>query len=96
MSKSFYFNQYSDRNYNDPAYKKWRYEVFKRDKFKCKWPGCKKHKTLRAHHIMTWAEYPHMRFEIPNGITLCENHHKIVKDKESEFMRFLIGLIQKS
>lgn len=70
------------RNFNDPEYKKWRLSVYKRDNFLCQWPGCSSKKRLNAHHIKTWAEYPGLRFCTDNGITLCYNHHKMIKGLE--------------
>lgn len=70
------------RNYKDPLYKKWRLDVYKRDKFTCKWPGCNKSNKLNAHHIKTWAHYPGFRFDVNNGITLCKQHHDMIKGQE--------------
>ena len=46
------------RNFNDPQYKKWRKEIYKRDNHKCQWPGCNSHKKLNAHHIRKWSDFP--------------------------------------
>ena len=71
------------RNFNDPTYKKWRKAVYSRDDHKCQWPGCSSRKKLNAHHIKTWAEFPALRYCTQNGITLCYNHHKMIKGMES-------------
>jgi predicted restriction endonuclease len=71
------------RNFDDPEYKKWRTSVYKRDKFKCQWPGCSISKKLNAHHIKTWAEFPGLRYCTSNGITLCYLHHKMIKGLEN-------------
>lgn len=85
-----------DRNYHDPAYKKWRLSIYRRDRFKCRWPGCKnpKHK-LKAHHIMKWSTYPLMRFNIDNGITLCKYHHEQINGQEDYYIRFFMDLLRK-
>jgi predicted restriction endonuclease len=70
------------RNFNDPLYKKWRKKVYERDSFTCQWPGCKVKNKLNAHHIKKWSDYPALRFEISNGITLCKNHHLMIKGIE--------------
>lgn len=71
------------RNFKDPEYNKWRKSVYKRDNFVCQWPGCMDSKKLNAHHIKTWSEYPSLRFVVDNGITLCKNHHKMIKGMEN-------------
>lgn len=70
------------RNYDDPLYKKWRLNIYKRDNFKCQWPSCTFKKKLHAHHIYTWAKFPNLRFNIDNGISLCKIHHDMVKNQE--------------
>jgi len=98
--KKFYKRKpfWNDRNYDDPAYKKWRSDVLKRDGFKCQFPKCNCKKRLNVHHIRTWAKHPAIRFNIMNGITLCYKHHRLVWGKEEEyellFTRFLVNKIQ--
>ncbi len=70
------------RNFGDPQYKKWRKQVYSRDKHCCRWPNCSVKKKLNAHHIKTWAQFPGLRFEIQNGITLCKYHHGLIKGME--------------
>ena len=57
------------RNFNDPQYKKWRKDVYKRDKYCCRWPNCPLKKKLNAHHIRTWAQFPGLRFDVNNGMS---------------------------
>jgi hypothetical protein len=54
-------------------YKKWRLSVYKRDNYCCVKCGSKE--KLNAHHIKSWKNYPHLRYAISNGITLCEKCH---------------------
>ena len=37
------------RNFEDPQYKKWRKDVYKRDNFHCQWPGCVNNKKSLNH-----------------------------------------------
>ena len=56
-------------------YRKWFRLVFKRDKFTCK--CCGKHGvTLNAHHLDGYDNFKEKRYDINNGITLCEDCHK--------------------
>lgn len=57
-----------------PEYKEWKISVFKRDKYICQ--CCKnKSKKIQAHHILSFSQYPELRLDINNGITLCEDCH---------------------
>lgn len=81
------------RNFDDPQYKTWRKEVYKRDKHTCQWPGCSSKKKLNAHHIKTWADFPSLRFTLDNGITLCYNHHKLIKNLEHIYEAVFLKII---
>ena len=68
----------SDRNTKE--YSEWRESVYKRDKYTCQ--ICKKvGGNLNAHHIKEYAKFPELRFEIDNGITLCEECHRKIHKK---------------
>jgi hypothetical protein len=70
-TNNFYF-KYNRNEY--PELKIWRKEVFNRDNFTCQ--KCKqKSGKIEAHHIKRWSEYPDLRFDINNGITLCKTCH---------------------
>jgi len=66
-------SRYYKTGYYSTEYKNWRMEVFKRDGFKCKHCGGMGY--ITAHHIKSFAHYPDLRFEITNGLTLCEPCH---------------------
>lgn len=72
----------------------WRRRVFARDKFKCQRCGYSKGKIFRAHHVAPWAEFPDKRFDLNNGITLCDPCHRWVHskaNKEKEFLNYAIS-----
>lgn len=59
---------------NSSVYKEWRTNVFERDNYTCqccgKVGGC-----LNAHHIQNFSEYPELKLDMSNGITLCVECH---------------------
>lgn len=52
----------------------WTLAVFRRDGFRCR--ACGHNGKLEAHHIHPWSDFPSLRFELSNGITLCKTHHR--------------------
>lgn len=73
-------------------YAEWRQQIFTRDNFKCKINSdCKGQ--LEAHHILPWIDYPELRFDINNGITLCHAHHPRKKNEVAELSPYLKELV---
>ncbi len=52
----------------------WREKIFERDNYICQNCG-KKNCNLNAHHLNNFSEYPDLRFDLDNGITLCRECH---------------------
>ena len=61
---------------NRVEYKCWRISVFERDNWTCQFCGIRG-VYLNAHHIKSWANYPALRYEVDNGVSLCEDCHKL-------------------
>lgn len=55
-------------------YVEWRNSVYCRDGFRCQVCGAM-HCKLNAHHIMNWCDNEDLRYDIDNGITMCEKCH---------------------
>jgi hypothetical protein len=55
-----------------------RRAVRERDRNRCRYPGCESRRT-DAHHIKHWANGG--QTTLPNLISLCKAHHRIVHDK---------------
>lgn len=73
--EKFPFEKTNSDYRNCKEYSSWRSKVFERDNFTCQ--ICKKvGGTLNAHHIKPFKDYPLLRFDVDNGITLCESCHK--------------------
>jgi len=61
---------------NSREYKEWRATIYIRDHFTCQMCGEVGGK-LEAHHIKRWSDYPELRYDINNGVTLCVECHKL-------------------
>ncbi len=78
---------------NDMAYKEWRLQVYKRDNFKCRIENQDCSGRIIAHHILPWSDFPELRYNINNGITLCQAHHPRKRAEEKRLIPFFIGLV---
>ncbi len=78
---------------NDTAYKEWRKKIWLRDGYKCKIanPDCKGR--IEAHHILGWKDYPELRYEVNNGITLCHFHHPRKRKDEMRLSPYFQELV---
>lgn len=71
--------EYIRQERSSNEYKKWRSCVFTKDNYTCQCCGAKskagKHVILNAHHIANWKDNPTIRYDVSNGVTLCEQCH---------------------
>lgn len=89
------------RDMQNGEIRKWRNKVYERDNYTCQ--ICKVVGTkLNAHHINSWDIHEEERFDISNGVTLCENCHTnfhIIygygKNTKAEFNHYLTNLNKK-
>lgn len=81
------------REWNSLWYKKLRLMIFNRDNFTCALTG-KKGGVLHMHHIKRYADYPALRFDPRNLITLSEAAHEEVTGQEAKYMPQLWKLAQ--
>ena len=55
-------------------YAEWRIAVWSRDKNLCKVCNTRQ-KVMIAHHLDGFNIFPEKRFDVDNGVTLCDRHH---------------------
>ena len=72
-----YWN-YEDRR--SSKYKNWKKQVLTRDNYICQ--RCDSKENLVVHHIKKFSENKQLRFDVNNGITLCQKCHKEVHKNE--------------
>lgn len=78
---------------NDPAYHQWVRKVKSRDKQTCRIcdENCDGYNIV--HHIFSWVKYIKLRYELTNGITLCQAHHPRGRVKEELFRKLFSYLV---
>lgn len=57
-------------------HRRWSEKVRKRDQYTCKKCGIHNPEGVTAHHIFGKKQYPELRYEVENGITLCRRCHR--------------------
>ena len=58
---------------DEPEYRIWRKEIFKRDSYTCQ--KCNQKGYLNSHHIENFSSNKKLRYIISNGTTLCKKCH---------------------
>ena len=71
---------------DNPNYKEWRINVYKRDNFTCRIESEDCNGRIEAHHILPWRDFQELRYKLNNGITLCHAHHPRGEAKEKLLM----------
>jgi hypothetical protein len=77
----------------DYRYKLWMLAVKNRDGWKCKISNQDCRGRLEAHHILSWKDYPELRYQVNNGITLCCAHHPRKRIEEKQLSPYFQDLI---
>lgn len=78
---------------NNPEYKQWRKQVWKRDNWKCKINNRDCEGRIEAHHILSFTDYPELRYIVNNGITLCHAHHPRKRAEEKQLISVFTDLV---
>ena len=86
-----FYNVPKDRDENQGA---WAKKIYRRDKYTCQRCGSKD-TPLHAHHIHSFSFFPHLAWDLDNGITLCEScHYKVHAKKRHDGIYFVNGVIR--
>ena len=65
----------SEKIRKSSTYKDWRKLVFEKDNYTCQCCGSNKGGNLNAHHLENFSDNEELRFDVDNGVTLCEECH---------------------
>lgn len=80
----------------DTSHREWSRTVKMRDKWQCRIKNQDCEGRLEAHHILSYAEYPELRYTINNGITLCHAHHPRGRAEEKRLVAEFQALVSVS
>lgn len=83
----------ANKDRRSSVYVTWRAVVWKRDNWRCKIANKDCKGRLEAHHILSYTNYPELRYDINNGITLCHFHHPRKRAEEERLSPYFKELI---
>lgn len=78
---------------NNPAHHNWSLNVKNRDGWKCQISNSDCSGRMEAHHILSWKNYPELRYQLNNGITLCHFHHPRKRSEEKRLSPYFQSLV---
>lgn len=78
---------------NSPASREWSNVVRNRDKWTCRIADNNCDGKVVAHHILPWRDFPELRYEVNNGITLCHLHHPRKRNDEVRLSPYFQELV---
>lgn len=64
--------------YEEKMLSRWREMVIERDGHRCRMANKDCKGPLHAHHIVPKGADPNQKFNVENGMCLCEAHHKMI------------------
>lgn len=67
----------------DTKHERWSKAVRERDGH-CQFPGCGSTRNLEAQHVAARSQRPDLRYDLANGVALCQEHHRFVTDNPNE------------
>ncbi len=78
---------------SDSLYQNWVKMVKRRDNCTCKINNKDCSGYCIVHHILPWRDFPELRYNINNGITLCQAHHPLKRAEEKRLIPSFQGLV---
>ncbi len=80
--------------YDDERYKAWRSAIFARDGRHCRYANCNYHgHRLEVHHIWSYNDFPHLRYETSNGIVLCKACHYAIRHNPMAYAKLFTMIV---
>ena len=77
-------------------YANWRSKVFKRDNYICQECGKMSGKGnavyLEVHHLKSFKNFPKLRHEVSNGLTLCKECHRVANTIQRKVEKDLLNV----
>jgi hypothetical protein len=83
----------SNREDGSYRYREWSLSIKKRDCWTCRINNSDCRGRLESHHILSWKNYPELRYDINNGITLCLAHHPRKRAEEKRLATYFAELV---
>ena len=86
----------NEKKHLDGRYREWMKLVKDRDIWSCRITDTNCSGKLEAHHILRWSNFPELRYEVNNGISLCHFHHpRKIKD-EMRLSPYFMDMVNKA
>lgn len=82
------------RRESDSAGHDWSLSIKKRDNWECQITNEECSGKVESHHILNWIDYPGLRYELKNGITLCHFHHPRGRKSEERLQNLFQELVE--
>lgn len=81
------------RRLQNKLLKLWSIKVRERAGNKCEVDGCSSGNLLNAHHVENFKVHQELRFDLNNGVCLCQSHHKFIAKSAHKSFIFMYNLM---
>ena len=73
--------------------KLWSIKIRERAGNKCEFDGCTTGNLLNAHHVENYITNPELRYDLKNGVCVCQSHHKFFAASAHKSFIFMYNLM---